>query len=156
MRKVDQLVFGYDDGHRLLEGSRRLAVGDVSLLLGATDAAPRSETDRLLTGLRLPASGIFAVCVTWSAPEISRPGAVWAHVLLIEDRPLGEMEDPLSLIDLARRPALDRISQYSESVPLDTESSPLVIDSRLRRPPPAFLERAIDAVYGASPSNVVV
>ena len=42
MSEIDQLVFGYDEGHRLLAGSRSLSPGSLTQLLGATDAPPGS------------------------------------------------------------------------------------------------------------------
>jgi hypothetical protein len=102
--RVDQLAFGYDDGHRFLRGSRALPPASLSRLLGATDAAPGSDEERLLTGLPLPEDRLFALCFTWTAWEIRRPGAVWAHVLLLTNEQVGALESPLVLTGWARRP----------------------------------------------------
>lgn len=148
--QVGQLVFGYDDGHRLLAGSVSLPPPDVSLLLGATDAPPHSDNEGLLTGLRLPGLDAYALCVTWSAPEISRPGAVWSHVLVLEDGLLTSLEEPLALLSLAQRPTPERLEKYAK--PLDVPNQLKSID----RPDRTLLARYVSAAYGGSERHVVI
>jgi hypothetical protein len=104
VRAADQFLFGYDDGHRLLAGSRELAGPTALALLEATDAAMAQDDGPLVTGLALRERGEYAFCVTWSAPEAPRPGAVWAHALIVD---AGELDDPALdvLIGLPRCPA---------------------------------------------------
>jgi hypothetical protein len=113
---ADQLVFGYDEGHRLLAGSRTLTAPSLAQLLGATDAAPGSDNERLITGIPLKTEQLFALCFTWTAPEVDRPGAVWAHVLLVSNDDLGDMQDPMSLVALAKRPTTASVSEYDRIV----------------------------------------
>ena len=133
---VDHLLFGYDDGHRLLAASRQVSAKRIlSLLLGATDAAPGSDQDRLLTGLRLPSSGTYALCITWSAPEVPRPGAIWSHVLLLDAGVLGSLDNPMSVAERGIRPNGENLSRYS--LPLDLQSQ-----SEVRPAQPELLLRA--------------
>lgn len=117
--RVDQLAFGYDDGHRLLRGSRELPPAVASRLLGATDAAPAGPADRLVTGVPLPSENAYALCFTWSAPELPRPGAVWAHVLLVDAAAIRTMQSPIDLASLARRPTTESLDSYSH--PLEAQ-----------------------------------
>ena len=44
-----------------------------------------------LTAYPLPRSSLVAFARTWTAPEMPRPGCVWTHTLLIEQK---EKTDP--------------------------------------------------------------
>ena len=121
VRAADQFLFGYDDGHRLLIGSRELSPATAVALLGATDAAMTEDTAPLVTGVALPDSNEFAFAVTWSAPETPRPGAVWAHALIVGEDAL---RDPLTLevlLGLPRRPPIggSELEGYRAPVALD-------------------------------------
>jgi hypothetical protein len=76
MTALDQLVFGYREGHQLLGGSRQLDPRDLRLLLGATDMSIEGSSGRFLTGVRLATQPDYALCATWAAPEAPLPGAV--------------------------------------------------------------------------------
>ena len=147
---IHQLVFGYDDGHRLLSGSQPISASSLSQLLGATDATPGSDQDRLVTGLPLLDEGLYALCFTWSAPEVTRPGAVWAHVLLLEANELGVMPDPFSLSALARRPRQSALQQYSVAARADG------LSLQEREPPSAVLEASVAAAYAKDATRVVL
>jgi hypothetical protein len=121
MIAADQFVFGYDDGHRLLAGSRELG-GDVLMrLLGATDAAIEPGSPPLVTGLTVPETGEYLFAVTWPAPELPRPGCVWAHALLVGPRALREPRTVDVLLGLPRRPSGDRadLARYTTVAALD-------------------------------------
>lgn len=147
--EVQQLAFGYDDGHRLLEGSIDLATRDVSLLLGATDAPPGSDTEHLLTGLPLPAADLYALAATWSAPESSRPGAVWSHVLLVDRGLLATLDAPLALTSLLVRPGVESLERYSRPISFSQAST------GSQPPRRDLLERSITATYGGTPHVLI-
>lgn len=150
MINVDQLVFGYDQGHRLLAGSRPLDRASLSRLLGATDAAPANDRDALLTGLPLPDEGLYALSMTWTAPEVTRPGAVWAHVLLLSFDQLGEAREPMSLRALLRRPTPETLDDYRRTASwVDRPMTNIDV-------PDDTLRSLVAAEYGASSSRVVI
>src|SRR4051794_284651 len=83
--EAHQALYGYDDGHRLLASSVELDGVDQHLLARQTDS-PDAGTpgwEALLAGYPLP-SGRYAWTMTWPAPEMSRPGCVWTHVLILD------------------------------------------------------------------------
>ena len=83
--EAHQALYGYDDGHRLLASSVELDSVDQHLLARQTDS-PDAGTpgwQALLAGYPLP-SGRYAWTMTWPAPEMSRPGCVWTHVLIFD------------------------------------------------------------------------
>ena len=121
MRAAHQFLFGYDDGHRLLAGSRDLPHATAVALLSATDAAMANGTAPLVTGLALRESAEYAFCVTWSASELPRPGAVWAHALVVGEAELAEPGTLDVLLGLPRRPSRDvaYLGSYRAPIALD-------------------------------------
>jgi len=123
---IHQLLYGYDDGHRLLRGSTNLSSQANLRLLGATDADPGAEATMLVTGIPLPSEQFYALCFTWRAPEMVRPGSVWGHVLLLSPSHLLADESPYRFAALARRPAREALHVYD--TPID---EPLFEDDRI-------------------------
>ncbi len=105
--QVEQCLFGYDDGHRLLAASSPLAPGDASRLLLASDLAPGLSDiaeEGYWTGIPLLEERRYALMRTWPAPEISRPGCVWTHVLRISFADISRPPDLAVLKAAFRRP----------------------------------------------------
>jgi len=150
MAIVDQLLFGYSGGHQLLGGSRPLDPRDLRLLLGATDMSMEGSTERFLTGLALSTEDSYALCATWAAPEASRPGAVWARVLIISADLLGVLEDPLGLAMFLSRPESTDVRPYSSGVHLNPGQP------ATEMPPEDLLDRVVAAAYGAGSRSVIV
>lgn len=106
---VDQAVFGYSNGHRLLRSSITLTPVDLYELAATSDLAPgarlTSSVESYLTGAILPESKRYALVRTWLAPEMPRPGCVWSHVLLLPRSVLSSQIDLSTFNSLFRRPA---------------------------------------------------
>lgn len=157
MRVADQFLFGYDDGHRLLAGSRELPGATALALLEATDAAIAQDAGPLVTGLALRERGEYAFCVTWSAPEAPRPGAVWAHALIVGE---GELDDPALdvLIGLPRcpPPGAGDFSEYLTPLELEgvVPAAPGYLPARVLDR--SLLERLALHAYGSANDPVVV
>jgi len=149
--QVDQLMFGYRDGHQLLGGSRQVDSRALRLLLGATDMAIDVPNERFLTGLPLGTRDAYALCATWAAPEAPRPGAVWARVLLIPSELLGTIPDPLQLVLALDRPSRDDPSEFKVKLELSSLTT-----RDVAHPPRPLLESAVAAAYGATGKGVVV
>lgn len=104
--KFDQCLFGYDDGHRLVASSIPLGT-ETSLLTELSDLAPGTAFNRsngYWTGLPVPALGCYVLMRTWPAPEMSRPGCVWTHALLIPPSLFESLDDLSVLQRFAVRP----------------------------------------------------
>lgn len=114
---VDQCLFGYEDGHRLLASS--LPLGEaLSLLTELSDLAPSTifgESEGYWTGLPVASLGRYVLMRTWPAPEMPRPGCVWTHALLIDPLHLELLGDLSVLQSAALRPKkpIDR-AKYQE------------------------------------------
>jgi hypothetical protein len=133
---IEQALFGYDDGHRLLESSTRLVGSERERLLLLSDLGPGLSglrADGYWTGSPLPETERYALMRTWPAPEMPRPGCVWTHVLLI---PFEYVRKAWTLEGLTRwvlRPrGLDARSAYRRSIsPEDTHDGES-LDDQLR------------------------
>ncbi|WP_376743304.1 hypothetical protein [Ensifer canadensis] len=142
---VDQAVFGYSNGHRLLASSYNLSAVDVYELAAASDLAPGAQisgSESYLTGLMLPDSKRYAIIRTWLAPEMPRPGCVWSHVLLLNKTFLATHVDLTALDGFFVRP--DKY-QTDESF-----SVPIAIKRRSRGtlPDSEAVEPVLWACYG--------
>lgn len=147
MSVADQFLFGYDDEHRLLIGSRELSAETAVALMGATDATMSEDCPALLTGLALPQSQEYAFCVTWSAPEAPRPGAVWVHALIVDQLSLQEPYALETLIGLPQRPAEGTARLLHYGVRLSLDDAPQTPGYVAHGPPdPELLERMKDVV----------
>lgn len=102
--EIDQLLFGYRDGHELLASSLKIDARLEAELLPHADARFEDRSEHYLVGLPLPSLERFMLTRIWPAPELPRPGAVWAHSLMFEGAALAFL-DPLLLLDLFRRPS---------------------------------------------------
>ena len=149
LEAIDQLVFGYEEGHRLLGGSTRIPATALASLLGATDAPIESSRDRLVTGFPLDAIGRYALCFTWNAPELPRPGAVWSHVLLVEPKHF-EWQATVGLLrNLARRPESRGLEHYNVQLSLGSGRG------TIGDPSLSLVEAIAAAVYGEGGPVVV-
>ena len=105
--EVEQALFGYSEGHRQLASSARLPSKDVYELSSRSDLSPGanlSGTKSYISGFQLPDTRSYALIKTWPAPEMSRPGCVWSHVLLLSRSFLTRQINLGVLVDLFRRP----------------------------------------------------
>jgi len=102
---IDQALHGYRDGHRLLASSRELSAADrrrIAVQSDNADAGRSGDWEALLAGYPLP-SGLYAWSLTWPAPEMPRPGCVWAHTLLVDPGELRGLR-PKAILACFRRP----------------------------------------------------
>ncbi len=104
---VHQTLHGYADGHRLLASSTALKLRDLKTMLIMSDASgPGAVIDDAgyLTGYPLADSGFYAFARTWAATEMTRPGCVWTHTLLLDFADLALLPAMDFLADAFRRP----------------------------------------------------
>jgi hypothetical protein len=148
---AQQLLFGYDDGHRLLASSRELDAETLLRLQGATDATLDSDCPPLVTGVALPKAGEYAFCVTWPAPEVPRAGAVWGHVLMVGAGEFAVADHTQALLTLPRRPASREpdFSPYADALDLGSPDREVLAQLAPRAPDLPLLERIVAATYGS-------
>jgi len=154
---IDQCLFGYEDGHRLLASSIPLR-DELSDLTELSDLAPGvvfSGSKGYWTGVPAPKIGRYALMRTWPAPEMPRPGCVWTHALLLEPSVLEGLSDLSVLVRLFSRPngPFDQ-GQYREQLSFQNafSGSPLRSDFDTHH----VLRNLLTALYGADRPNVFV
>ena len=120
--RIDQALFGYREGHRLLQASRKFAPTTERSLLTLTDmSGPRMVEgfEEYISGYPVPGEESYAVVKTWYAPEMERPGCVWSHALIVQNEDIGKIADMASLLGLFQRPV------YGETDYLDPYVRPV-------------------------------
>ena len=128
-----QALFGYEDGHRLLQSSFRPNNYEKDLLLQLSDLAPgisRLREEGYWTGMPLRETSRYALLRTWPAPEKSRPGCVWTHAIFIPFEYLHREADLLWVASHFKRPeSLKRFSEYAEPIMTNQRSSDLLMQA---------------------------
>lgn len=132
---VDQVVHGYKNGHRQLTSSLKLDEGSAATMLSLSDLLVEPGTvATYLTGYPLREANRYVIARTWLAPEMSRPGCVWTHSLVVDYATLARLEDPGMLNTLFRRPSSDIVGDYNEraAIPLEADhGSSSLVEERL-------------------------
>lgn len=126
-RVLHQLLHGYAEGHRLLEGSFTPQDDLTRLMLRMSDLSGSSMVagfEDYITGYPLASIDAYAVARTWYAPEMPRPGCVWTHTLVIPAQVLTEISSLSVLLTFFKRPVEGAFrGQYSKDLALDTALS---------------------------------
>jgi hypothetical protein len=117
--KVEQLLFGYENGHRLIESSLKKSLiqqKDVEIL---SDASGSGKFKEYISCFPLVDDGYYVFSKTWYADEMERPGCVWTHMLLIRFEDLECLSGRIDLQLLFLRPKKDLYEQYKTALMLE-------------------------------------
>jgi hypothetical protein len=121
--QIHQTLHGYKDGHQLLAISTGdLTVDEKQELLFQSDLTGSNFTEEFkiyITGYPINESNSYAFSKTWYADEMKRPGCAWTHTLLIKFSDLGKIPELTSLLNLFRRPTLDKYEFYLSPIEMD-------------------------------------
>lgn len=145
--RLHQALHGYAEGHRLLESSISIPDDLKRVMLRMSDlsgASVISGFQDYLTGYPLPSLDAYALARTWYAPEMSRPGCVWTHSVIIPASTLARITSLSVIRPLFRRPDGRSFDEaYSRPIFLNSQSS-------IREPGRvAFQPRKIQALIAA-------
>ena len=155
--QIEQGLFGYRDGHNLVASSTDLPPRVRQFLANVTDGSgPESSEgfEAACTGLPVPETKYYAYFRTWSAPEMSRPGCVWSHVLLIDLSDLARIPDLSLLGELSCRPTIPlEPTTYEQPLYLETCSNSDGLDRPDDLIRAAFL---LAPLYGEPDSGITV
>ncbi len=125
--RIEQLLHGYDNGHRLLAGSVLLKNNaDMDLIATMSDWSEyvtAGGDSSYITAYPLEDSGYYVIAKTWYADEMKRPGCVWTHSLLIPFDGMNSIDDFIRFGDLFKRPEQDsRLDAYSRTIEYENRS----------------------------------
>jgi len=133
--RVHQCLHGYDRGHRLLQSSTKLSLPAKALVAKKSDAAsPRfgKKSPAYITGYPLVDMSSYAIAKTWPAPEMSRPGCVWTHTLLISFSDVARLNSLKQLLGIFRHPSnVGDLGEYNDVVFIENSCEPIENDSQL-------------------------
>lgn len=125
--KVNQVLHGYSDGHRLMQTSMKMSrdVENKMLLLSDMSGPTMQQGfEHYFTGYPLEEAQVYAFAQTWYASEMRRPGCVWTHTLLIDNADLGKIKDFRILKSLFSRPKEPlSLQKYKSAIPLLNSTS---------------------------------
>jgi hypothetical protein len=105
--QIEQALFGYEDGHRLLAYSVEIPPEAERAILPLSDGPDLQvavPAEGYISGYPLPLGECFAFSRTWPAPEMRRPGCVWTQVLMIANADLDSLEGLSGLTACFQRP----------------------------------------------------
>ncbi|EKF9518783.1 hypothetical protein O1C30_003354, partial [Vibrio cholerae] len=128
---IHQTFHGYDNGHKLLSSSIELPAKTKSILLRESDSPGEEfhyQNKPCYSGYSIKESGLYVISKTWVAQEISRPGCVWTHSLLIPFTILATREgvNPIELESIFS--LKENIEDYQLLVPINVTFSPVLSD----------------------------
>lgn len=114
------MLHGYDHGHNYIQGSIVLdSSHDMNKIAMLSDWSEyvNGVDYSYLTFYSLDESNYYVVAKTWYASEMSRPGCVWTHSLLICKDDLANISDFLLLQEYFVHPAF--VADYSKKIIYD-------------------------------------
>lgn len=155
-QQLHQCLHGYADGHRLVYSSVALPEPAQAAMLVLTDVpAGVSATDfsPFLSGYPLVGTAFFALARTWPAPEMSRPGCVWTHTLLVPLPMLGHLEDLAPLATQLRNPSSMQSPERHYCMPIAQAQPVTTLRSELATVPAKGI---LAGLYGAPTSTIRV
>lgn len=126
--RIEQLLHGYDNGHRLLAGSVLLKNNaDMDAIATLSDwseyVAPGDGESSYVTAYPLVESGYYVIAKTWYAEEMRRPGCVWTHSLLIPFDTLNSLDNFRRISSLFVRPAAEgNYDNYSHTIDYENKN----------------------------------
>jgi hypothetical protein len=123
---LHQALHGYSEGHRLIESSIPIPDDLKRLMQRMSDLSGTSVVSGFqdyLTGYPLQSLGAYALAKTWYAAEMSRPGCVWTHTLIIPETVMAKIASLAALRTLFRRPNAQSSEVYSKPIVLEHKSA---------------------------------
>ena len=114
---VEQMLFGYNNGHTLINTSLKktlLRQIDVDFL---SDASGIGKFDNYITCYPISEDGYYVFAKTWYAEEMQRPGCVWTHIILINFEDLEKVGGKIDVAAMFHRPDVkEGYRQYGEKI----------------------------------------
>lgn len=121
------MLHGYNNGHHLIAGSVSLPIEEADKISYLSDWSgyvnPIDGDTSYITAYPLKRSNFYVVAKSWYAKEMSRPGCVWTHSLLINLDKLGQEDDLTLLLEYFRRPELEGedYKSYTQTLEIKVE-----------------------------------
>jgi len=135
---LNQTLHGYANGHRLLSKSQELSTVSQRIMSIMSDLSGSDIKDGFysyFTGYVLKEENVYVLSKTWYADEMSRPGCVWSHSLLIPADIISFLgKDINKVISLFKRPDNNNWNEYSSKIEIsisDRMNTPIMKDANI-------------------------
>lgn len=118
------MLHGYNHGHNYIQGSVILdSSHDMAKIATLSDWSEYMDGENYsyLTTYPLEETGYYVIAKTWYASEMSRPGCVWTHSLLIKKEDLVKIVDFKQLQLLFQHPS--HSTDYSEPINFESDKT---------------------------------
>ena len=152
--RIDQVVHGYDRGHRELAASITLDDPSRAKMLVLSDLLTTMQLAggaSYLTGYPLRGASRYVLARTWAAGVGYRPGSVWTHSLILDYQALALIPDLLSLQLLHSEPTSQSLRQFSTQIDFRPTS---IAHGTVENGPRAA--HALTQLYGDCPANRIL
>lgn len=124
---IDQFLHGYNNGHHLIASSASLPLKDADRMSYLSDWSgyvnPYNKDTSYITAYPLTESNSYVIAMSWYADEMSRPGCVWTHSLVVNFEALGQRFNFCDLLRLFKRPKKEGedFLTYTKAIELDDD-----------------------------------
>lgn len=126
---IDQFLHGYNNGHHLIAGSASLSLKDADRMSYLSDWSgyvnPYDKDTSYITAYPLADSQSYVIAKSWYADEMSRPGCVWTHSLVVKLDGIGQKVNFYNLLKLFRRPDREGDDFLLYTKPIDQKEDDL-------------------------------
>lgn len=122
--RIDQIVHGYERGHRELARSFDINDEDRSTMLVMSDLLVDQALDgrnSYLSCYPLRSAARHVLARTWSAGPSLRPGSVWTHSLLIDYQALAQLSDLAALASYLEFP-VGQLPKYGKPIYVELDA----------------------------------
>lgn len=158
--EINQVLYGYDLGHRLLESSLTITPDTKREMLVLSDMSGSSMIqgfEEYITGYPLNEVNMYAFAKTWYAPEMKRPGCVWTHTLLFHFSDLIKLNNHHSLLKLFKRPSkTSDFSDYKKSIKLEEENISDYFDLNSIQITSSFVKETVYNLYSNNKKSILL
>jgi len=132
---LDQLLHGYNNGHKLITSSINLNSKDESKINVLSDLSGINSNlkfDYYFTGYPINNNQKYIFAKTWYADEMPRPGCVWTQSLVLDENVLKDINN-FNLIDASfTRPSYEFEKKfYADKIPIILNQSNLTLDDNI-------------------------
>ena len=115
---ANQTLHGYANGHQMIASSCEWDLNDRKKMDVLSDLNSRCDDERLsyYMGYSISNGKNYVIAKTWYAGEMSRPGCVWTHSLILKTEDISKIKKIEEIITVFQRPDNYDFKRYSNII----------------------------------------
>lgn len=148
---ANQTLHGYANGHQMIASSCEWDLNDRKKMDVLSDLNSRCDDERLsyYMGYSISNGKNYVIAKTWYAGEMSRPGCVWTHSLILKTEDISKIKKIEEIITVFQRPDNYDFKRYSNIIEFEE------MDKFESYCPNERLEYLIYTIYGTGNPRIV-